>query len=139
MSVSFIIERVTGIEPVSRPWQGRIITTIRYPQSFLLNFSNCAAGGNRSRSLSLACLLMQTTLTKRPDPASRCLSAHRSGFRFPQRANKFARSLAQISCEISAAGGNRTRTVSLQLDFKSSASTSSATAAYLIFCGDDGS
>ena len=32
------MERVTGIEPVSRPWQGRIITTIRYPQSFLLIF-----------------------------------------------------------------------------------------------------
>ncbi len=58
-------ERVTGIEPVSRPWQGRIIATIRYPQ-----------------------------------------------FVKP-----------------SAAGGNRTRTVSLQLDFKSSASASSATAA----------
>ena len=28
----FYLERVTGIEPVSRPWQGRIITTIRYPQ-----------------------------------------------------------------------------------------------------------
>jgi hypothetical protein len=26
-------ERVTGIEPVSHPWQGRIIATIRYPPS----------------------------------------------------------------------------------------------------------
>ena len=28
----FYDERVTGIEPASRPWQGRIIATIRYPQ-----------------------------------------------------------------------------------------------------------
>lgn len=35
--------------------------------------------------------------------------------------------------KLRAAGGNRTRTVSLQLDFKSSASTSSATAANSIF------
>jgi hypothetical protein len=28
-------ERVTGIEPVSRPWQGRIIATIRYPLNLL--------------------------------------------------------------------------------------------------------
>ena len=29
----FYVERVTGIGPVSRPWQGRIITIIRYPPS----------------------------------------------------------------------------------------------------------
>jgi hypothetical protein len=26
------MERVTGIEPVFRPWQGHVIATIRYPQ-----------------------------------------------------------------------------------------------------------
>ena len=25
------MERVTGVEPVFRPWQGRIIAAIRYP------------------------------------------------------------------------------------------------------------
>ncbi len=30
-------ERVGGIEPPSRPWQGRIIATIRYPQYFKYN------------------------------------------------------------------------------------------------------
>ena len=63
-------ERVRGIEPLSRPWQGRIIATIRYPQ---------------------------------------------------------------LCIAIRAASENRTRTVSLQLDFKSSASTSSAIAAYFFF------
>ena len=28
-----IMERVTGIEPVSQPWEGCIIATIRYPQT----------------------------------------------------------------------------------------------------------
>ncbi len=28
----FILERVTGVEPVSLPWQGNIIATIRYPR-----------------------------------------------------------------------------------------------------------
>ncbi len=28
------MERVTGVEPVSQPWQGRIITIILYPQGF---------------------------------------------------------------------------------------------------------
>ena len=27
-----LLERVTGIEPVSLPWQGNIITIIRYPR-----------------------------------------------------------------------------------------------------------
>lgn len=31
-SESLILERVTGVEPVSRAWQARIIATIRYPQ-----------------------------------------------------------------------------------------------------------
>ena len=26
----FFLERVTGVEPVSQPWQGRVIATIRY-------------------------------------------------------------------------------------------------------------
>jgi hypothetical protein len=36
------LERVTGIEPVSRPWQGRIIATIRYPQgNFRFAIADC--------------------------------------------------------------------------------------------------
>lgn len=30
------MERVRGIEPLSRPWQGRIIATIRYPQIMMV-------------------------------------------------------------------------------------------------------
>lgn len=29
------LERVTGIEPVFPPWEGGVITTIRYPQTIL--------------------------------------------------------------------------------------------------------
>lgn len=28
---SYFFERVRGVEPLSRPWQGRIIAAIRYP------------------------------------------------------------------------------------------------------------
>ena len=28
----FLLERVSGVEPPSYPWQGHIITTIRHPQ-----------------------------------------------------------------------------------------------------------
>lgn len=28
------VERVTGVEPVSLPWQGSIIATIRYPREY---------------------------------------------------------------------------------------------------------
>lgn len=38
-------ERVTGVEPVSLPWQGNIITIIRYP-----HFKLSARGGNRTRT-----------------------------------------------------------------------------------------
>ena len=31
------MERVTGVEPVSHPWQGRIIAAIRYPHVNLTN------------------------------------------------------------------------------------------------------
>lgn len=30
--LTIMVERVTGVEPVSRPWQGRIIAAIRYPR-----------------------------------------------------------------------------------------------------------
>ena len=30
----FVCERVSGVEPPSHPWQGRIMTTIRHPQLF---------------------------------------------------------------------------------------------------------
>ena len=43
---SFILERVTGVEPVSRPWQGRIIAAILYPL-----FG--ASGQNRTDDASL--------------------------------------------------------------------------------------
>ncbi len=72
LGLSLFYERVTGIEPVSRAWQARVIAIIRYPLI------------------------------------------------------------------VSAAGENRTPTILLSLDFKSSASTNSATAAYYN-CGDDGS
>ena len=32
------MERVTGVEPVSHPWQGRIIAAIRYPRKFRYRF-----------------------------------------------------------------------------------------------------
>ena len=38
-SESQILERVTGVEPVFRPWQGRIIADIRYP--LIDNKDNC--------------------------------------------------------------------------------------------------
>ena len=38
----FRLERVTGVGPVSRPWQGRIIAAIRYPPIKL-----CARWGTR--------------------------------------------------------------------------------------------
>ena len=37
---AFILERVTGIEPVSLPWQGNIITIIRYPPTLKLRRAN---------------------------------------------------------------------------------------------------
>lgn len=40
------MERVTGIEPVSRPWQGRIIATIRYPQV-------CREGESNSHDIAI--------------------------------------------------------------------------------------
>ena len=51
------MERVTGIEPVSRAWQARVIATIRYPHFFLRG-----PGGNRTHTpvrhsiLSAACI-----------------------------------------------------------------------------------
>ena len=37
MNCLFQYERVTGIEPVYRAWQARIITTILYPQIYYSN------------------------------------------------------------------------------------------------------
>ncbi len=53
-----ILERVTGVEPVSSPWQGDIMATIRYPQIF----QSGGPGGNRTHMplghniLSVACI-----------------------------------------------------------------------------------
>ena len=46
--VLFYLERVTGIEPVSRPWQGRIIATIRYPRSLF----TCREGESNSHCIA---------------------------------------------------------------------------------------
>ena len=32
VNLVFLLERVTGVEPVFYPWQGYVITIIRYPQ-----------------------------------------------------------------------------------------------------------
>lgn len=39
-SCFLLCERVRGIEPLSRPWQGRIITTIRYPHKLYKYIAN---------------------------------------------------------------------------------------------------
>ena len=53
------MERVAGIEPASRPWQGRIIATIRYPlvQLTINNF--------RSLKLHVMCYVLHALTADR--------------------------------------------------------------------------
>ena len=46
----FYVERVTGVEPVSHPWQGRIIATIRYPQVAVSNNNQDTRNNNQTNS-----------------------------------------------------------------------------------------
>ncbi len=45
------MERVTGVEPVFRPWQGRIIAAIRYPQIFNFTMTNSKTISQEIQSL----------------------------------------------------------------------------------------
>ena len=53
-SLTIILERVTGVEPVSHPWQGRIIAAIRYPH--LILFGGLAGTRTRVRGFADRCL-----------------------------------------------------------------------------------
>ena len=53
MPIIIFLERVTGIEPVSLPWQGNVITIIRYPlkgRDARYNLADLTPGVNRWRA-----------------------------------------------------------------------------------------
>ena len=129
-----LMERASGIEPPALAWQASVLTTIRRPQKFLLgNFYPDPPLGVRDIRRPLALLGLEVIPHYRPSVLPSLYPVGVSG-REPQKGGILRRGILNHRRRARNGADERIRTSTRQLPLapQASASTNSATSAYLV-------